>query len=90
MEPLRDRKRVLTFLPITHPGYDAMSRPQKYRARKSVKHTVVKMQEDQGQKNAVRNTSDVARKAFSAFQDCVELSEGPECVQECRVEFDQM
>jgi hypothetical protein len=55
-----------------------------------VKHTVVKMQEDQGQKNAVRNTSDVARKAFSAFQDCVELCEGPECVQECRVEFDQM
>ena len=72
------------------PGYDRMTRPQKYRARKFVKLMILKMEHDQGQKKAVKNTSDLAKKAFTFYQECVEKCEELECVQECKVEWDMM
>ena len=70
------------------PGYDNMSRPQKYRARKSVKAMINKMEHDRGQHMAVKNTSDFAKKAFAFYQSCVDACEELECVQECKVEWD--
>ena len=70
------------------PGYNQMSRPQKYRARKHVKQMMNRMEHDQMQQKAVKNTSDFAKKAFAFFQECVDLCEEPECVQECKVEWD--
>jgi len=70
------------------PGYDKMSRPQKYRARKSVKAMINKMEHDRGQHMAVKNTSDFAKKAFAFYQSCVDACEELECVQECKVEWD--
>ena len=70
------------------PGYDKMSRPQKYRARKAVKSMMNKMEHDRGQKMAVKNTSDFAKKAFTFYQACVDACEELECVQECKVEWD--
>ena len=46
-----------------------------------------KMENDQGQQNAVKNTSALAKKAFSAFMSCVDSCEGPDCVDECKVEW---
>ena len=70
------------------PGYDRMSRPQKYRARKSVKQMIMKMEQDKGQQMAVRNTSEFAKKAFAFYQGCVDACTELECVQECKVEWD--
>ena len=47
-----------------------------------------RMEHDQMQQKAVKNTSDFAKKAFAFFQECVDLCEEPECVQECKVEWD--
>ena len=57
------------------PGYDKMSRPQKYRARKSVKAMINKMEHDRGQQMAVKNTKDFAKKAFALYQSCVDACE---------------
>ena len=111
------------------PGYDRMSRPQKYRARKSVKQVrffvfcsrgthvdeipggfrfrvaslrfvpltpprnppsqmILRMEHDRGQQAAVKNTAAFAKKAFAFFQECVDACEEPECVEECKVEWD--
>ena len=70
------------------PGYDRMSRPQKYRARKSVKQMILRMEHDRGQQAAVKNTAAFAKKAFAFFQECVDACEEPECVEECKVEWD--
>lgn len=47
-----------------------------------------RMEHDQMQQKAVKNTSDFAKKAFAFFQECVDRCEEPECVQECKVEWD--
>jgi hypothetical protein len=46
-----------------------------------------KMENDQAQKSAGRNTSDFAKKVYAAFNDCVARCEGPDCVNECKVEW---
>jgi len=46
-----------------------------------------KMENDQAQKSAVRNTSDFAKKVYAAFNACVARCEGPDCVNECKVEW---
>lgn len=46
-----------------------------------------KMEHDDMQMRAVKNTSDIAKKAFTAFMDCVEACQGPDCVSECKVDF---
>ena len=46
-----------------------------------------KMENDHGQQQAVKNASSMAKKAFSAFMACVDACEGPDCVEECKVEW---
>ena len=46
-----------------------------------------KLQHDQAQHSAVKNASAMAKKAYTAFMGCVDLCEGPDCVEECKVEW---
>lgn len=49
---------------------------------------MMKMKNDHRQQQAVKNTSDIAKKAYNAFMACVDACEGPDCVEECKVEWD--
>ena len=49
---------------------------------------ILRMEHDRGQQAAVKNTAAFAKKAFAFFQECVDMCEDPECVQECKVEWD--